>query len=353
VSEKESSRSPASTAKSILLERVADDMSLWGHVSYEFGLKRAASEYDVPVVCCLVRDGAYWLPAFLDHYRKAGVKEFFFLDNGSEDETLRILKNERGVGVYSVPKPFFKDFNANLRRILIRIARPEGWTLGVDIDEFFDFPYSNKISLTQLCRHLDNFQYDCMSTHMLDMFPEGPIDEQAGDEVADPRIKYPFYSLEGLEINTYKCLDYVLEGIRSSIISLPSRDWKFYCDGLRFRKFGSGLWLTKHALFKMGGRLTPFHHSHLHLNVRIANISGVLYHYKFPPHFSKQVESALHERQYWANSSDYNHYGRKINSGEKLILKDSSAQRLKSVNELLDQSFLDTPDDFLAYFESA
>ena len=78
-----------------------NDKWLRNKISYDFGPKRAISEHNLPVVCCLVRDGAYWLPSFLDHYRKIGVKEFFFLDNGSRDETLKILKNEpRALFIY-------------------------------------------------------------------------------------------------------------------------------------------------------------------------------------------------------------------------------------------------------------
>ena len=317
---------------------------------HRFGLGQSVGESNSPVVCCLVRDGEYWLPAFLDHYRTAGVTEFLFLDNGSEDKTLDILENESGVGVYSIPKPFFKEFNPNLRRILIQLVRPSGWVLCVDVDELFDYPNSNQVSLTQLCEYLDHFQYNCMSTHMLDMFPEESLDEFVELEGIDPRTAHPFYSLKGLEQNNYDCIDNVLDGYEPSTIHVPYTNWKFFCNGLRFRKFDRGLWLTKHALFKMGPKIIPFHHPHVHIHSNIADVSGVLYHYKFSPHFKKQIEIALREKQYWANSSDYIGYARKINSVGNLTLKDDSAQRLKSVNELVEQEFLDLSATFLEYF---
>jgi len=331
-----------------------NDKRLRNEISYEFGLKRAISKHNLPVVCCLVRDGAYWLPSFLDHYRKIGVEEFFFLDNGSSDETLKILKNEQGVGIYSAHASFFKHFNRGLRRFLIQIVRPEGWTIGVDIDELFDYPYSDEISLTQLCGYLDHFKYDSMSTHQLDMFPESPIDDLVVEEDNNLMITHPFYSLKGTKFDNYQsCMHVVFKGFPPSTVQLPNKNWKFYCDGLRFRKFGLGVWLTKHSLFKMGGRLVPYHHAHIHRNLRIANISGVLYHYKFTPYFGRQIETALRERQYFNNSVDYVYYSKTFNSSEKVVLKDNSSKRLKSVNELLDQSFLDAPGNFRAHFGHA
>jgi hypothetical protein len=137
------------------------------------------------------------------------------------------------------------------------------------------------------------------------------------------------------------------------VLALPNDSWKFYYDGVRFRKFGVDIWLTKHALFRMGDRLVPFHHAHIHRNLRVANVSGVLYHYKFTPFFTRQVEVALRERQYCDNSSDYVYYSRKISSGERLVLEDGSSRRLKSVDELLEQGFLDAPENFAGYFDQA
>ena len=349
--DKASDHSQAKTAKEIVIARVANDHYLRSEITFEFGIKKAASDQIIPVVCCLVRDGAYWLPAFLDHYRNQGVKEFFFLDNGSMDDTLEILKKERDVGVYSIHNSFFKDFNAHLRRVLIRIVRPRGWTLGVDIDELFDFPYSNKVSVLQLCEFLDRRRFNCMTTHMLDMFPDGPLDDLSVKAQQDPRVVHSFYSLEGLETITYDCVQTEFSGYRPDIIRLPSQDWRFFCNGVRFRKFGAKLWLTKHALFNMDGKLIPFHHPHLHLHANIANISGVLLHYKFPPNFAEQVDDALRERQYYANSSDYMHYRKTLNANETITLKDSCSKKLRSINQLLDESFLDVSEEFLTHFK--
>ena len=44
----------------------------------------------------LVRDGAYYLDAFLDYYRGLGIRYFAFIDNGSTDATIARIKQQEG-----------------------------------------------------------------------------------------------------------------------------------------------------------------------------------------------------------------------------------------------------------------
>jgi hypothetical protein len=331
----------------LVRELAAGDLALAQEITHEFGLRRATTESSLPVVCCLVRDGDYWLPGFLDHYRQAGIKEFFFLDNGSKDDTLAILSRETGVGVYSVARTLFREYNANLRRILIRRVRPQGWVLAVDIDELFDYPYSDQINLVGLCRYLDRYDFNCMTTHMLDMVPDARLSDLPALAGQDPRDTHTYYSLAGLQINDYRCIGDQLTRFGSNGVQLPGSDWKFMCDGFRNHKFGSRIWLTKHALLKLDNGLLPFVHQHLHAFCRIADLSGVLYHYKLSPGFRETVERALEERQYSADSADYRSYSKALHSGEEVRLKDEHSVRLTTIVQLLDHGFLDVSDDFL------
>ncbi len=48
--------------------------------------KKAAPGASGVTVICLIKDEFFYLPAFLDHYRRLGVSRFVFLDDGSTDE---------------------------------------------------------------------------------------------------------------------------------------------------------------------------------------------------------------------------------------------------------------------------
>lgn len=338
---------PQADGNTLVRELAVRDHALKPEIVHEFGLRRATSESSLPIVCCLVRDGDYWLPAFLDHYRRAGIKEFFFLDNGSQDDTLHLLSREPDVGVYSVAGPLFRHYNPNLRRILIRRVRSQGWVLAVDIDELFDHPHSDRVDLVGLCRYLDRYDFNCMTTHMLDLVPDASLDDLPAYAGQDPRDTHTYYSLAGLQTNDYQCLGDELTRFGDGAVQLPRGDWKFLCNGFRHHKFGSKIWLTKHALLKVDGRLLPFVHQHLHAFCRIADVSGVLYHYKFSPRFAEVVERALEEKQYWGDSEGYDRYSEALQSGEDVRLTDEHSVRLTTARKLLDQGFLDAPDDFL------
>src|SRR5665648_605706 len=48
--------------------------------------KKAATAALGVTVISIIKDEFFYLPAFLDHYRRLGVSRFVFLDDGSSDE---------------------------------------------------------------------------------------------------------------------------------------------------------------------------------------------------------------------------------------------------------------------------
>jgi len=58
------------------------------------------------VAICLVKNGEYYIQAFIDHYLKIGVKHIVFMDNGSSDRTLDITAKYDRVTVVKCCLPF-------------------------------------------------------------------------------------------------------------------------------------------------------------------------------------------------------------------------------------------------------
>ena len=124
------------------------------NVEHVHGPKEVAYGIDELVVLCLVRNGRPYVRSFVEHYASMGVKHIAFLDNGSTDGTVEALKGYDNVTILRSMLPF-KKYQMLMKQYLIERFGRERWTLSVDIDELFDYAYSDVVSLSSLLEYLD------------------------------------------------------------------------------------------------------------------------------------------------------------------------------------------------------
>src|ERR671912_2732339 len=150
---------------------MTEEQLLRHSVEHLHGPKEIPYDEDELIVVCVVRDGRPYVRSFIEHYFSLGAKHIVFLDNGSTDETVEALKNYENVTVLHTGL-LYKHYNVAMKRYLIERFGRGRWTLSVDIDELFEYPYSNVVSLKALLRYLNEHSYTAVVTYMLDMFPE-------------------------------------------------------------------------------------------------------------------------------------------------------------------------------------
>ncbi len=93
-------------------------------------------------VTCVVRNGEFYVEAFIRHYSRMGFKHIFFLDNGSSDETLSLIRKHDNVSVCTSTLPV--DANQGIfKKYLTTTSVVGGWCLDADIDELFEYPFSD------------------------------------------------------------------------------------------------------------------------------------------------------------------------------------------------------------------
>src|SRR5918999_664374 len=129
---------------------------------------------DELVVVCLVRDGRPYVKSFVEHYFALGAKYIAFLDNNSTDGTVEALREYNNVTVLRTKLPYKANTgitrdgitgNGWSREILFkqylisRFGKQDRWCLCVDIDELFDYPYSDVVSLRSLLNYLSSKSY--------------------------------------------------------------------------------------------------------------------------------------------------------------------------------------------------
>ena len=305
------------------------------------------------LVLCLVRDGLPWMRSFVEHYLSLGVKHIFFLDNGSIDGTVETLKKYDNVTVlrstlpYQNPKGGLGGTEVLFKHYLIgRFGEKDRWVLCADIDELFDYPYSDVVGLGSLLGYLNANSYTAVAAQMFDMFPKEPLSGRAGGPDEPLKERHRFYDVSNIWRRGIKHVE-ELPHFRNN--TLESDEIEVFRGGIRRTLFGSTTLLTKFPLVFLDGRVKPFDRSsHWVDNATIADFTCVLFHYKFlDEYFHKQVARAVREGQYFNNSARYKKYLKVLDANPALQLKRETARELKSVNDLLDDGFLVVSEEYM------
>src|SRR5215210_9515729 len=171
----------------LVLER-AQKWILHFNTEHVHGPEEVPYAEDELVVVCLVWNGRPYVKSFVEHYLSLGVKHLFFLDNGSTDGTVEALKGYKNVTVlqtglpYRNPKGGRGGTEALFKQYLVeRFGKKGRWCLCADIDELFDYPYSDVVGLGSLLGYLNANSYTAVAAQMLDMFPEEPLSGRASN----------------------------------------------------------------------------------------------------------------------------------------------------------------------------
>ena len=322
-----------------------EDKILHSSIEHLHGPEEVPYGEDELVVVCLVRDGRPYVKSFVEHYRSLGAKHLFFLDNYSTDGTVEALKNYDNTTVLRSKLPF-KEYMLLMKQYLIgRFGKKDRWCLYADIDELFDYPYSDVIGLGSLLGYLTEKSYTAVAAQMLDMFPEEPLSGREGNLQVEPlKERHRFYDISNISRRSNKRRHYRHNN------TLENDDIVIFSSGIRGAIFGDNrTLLTKHPLVFLDGKVKPLTPGpHWVANAKIADISCVLLHYKFlDGYFHKQAAQAVREGQYYNASARYKRYLEVLDKNPSLRVKQESARELRSVNDLVENGFLVVSEEYM------
>jgi hypothetical protein len=322
------------------------DQVLRSTIEHLHGPEEVPYEEDELVVVCVVRDGRPYVKSFVEHYRSLGAKHIFFLDNDSTDGTVEALKNYDNVTVLR-SKLSFKEYKLLMKQYLIgRFGRKNRWCLCADMDELFDYPYSDVVGLSSLLSYLNNKSYTAVAAQMLDMFPERPLSGREDNPEDEPlKERHRFYDISDIRRTSVK----ELRHLHNRNNTPESDEIEFFSGGIRSTLFHTMSLLTKFPLVLSDGRVKPFDRSsHWVDNARIADITWVLFHYQFlDGYFHKQAARAVREGQYHNDSARYKKYLEVMDRNPTLQLKRETAREIKSVNDLVENGFLVVSEEYM------
>ncbi len=144
-------------------------------------LERAASARCA--VVSVMRNEAFMIAHFLDHYRRLGVDGFLIVDNGSDDGTLDYLASQPDVAVFTTDTPYrLSAYGVMWQEALLAQLRAGKWSLLADADEllFWSLPDAAghvRGDLPELLARPDFTMAEAVRVFMFDLYPAGPLSD--------------------------------------------------------------------------------------------------------------------------------------------------------------------------------
>ncbi|HKW93346.1 MAG TPA: glycosyltransferase family 2 protein [Methylomirabilota bacterium] len=275
-----------------------------------------------------MRNGVLHVRSFLEHHLSLGAKHIVLLDNGSTDGTVDFARRFERVTILQTTRPY-RRYETVMKRYLVRRYGRNRWSLMVDIDELFDYPFSDVVDLRALLTYLNANSYTAVLAQMLDLFSDAPLKDVRSTPEDSLKTAYPYYDLSALEKAPYQ-------------FGTPgSPEIRAHWRGIRKAVFGTDNGLTKAALIRLCGDLVPFVGWHQTANAAIADFSCVLLHYPFVSTFVEKVREAVRSERYRVSAGEeYRKYWARLEERPDLVLKQATARKFESVNQLIDDGFL-------------
>lgn len=273
-------------------------------------------EKDDVLLVCTLRNERIRLPYFMKYYRDLGVKHFLFVDNDSDDGSREYLEGEEDVSIWHTTASYRNSlFGVHWMNWIARKYCHGHWTLTVDVDEFFVFPFCDTRPIPALTDWLDNSGIKSFSAMLIDMYPKGPIDAQPYQDGQDPMEIAQWFDSGNYMLSTN-------HEFHNLWIQGGPRARLFFSDDPY-----NAPSLNKIPLVKWHKDYVYVHSTHMLLPRRLNYVyeteggekaSGALLHTKFLNTFVQKTEEEMQRRQHYAGSREYLAYHNRIKDDPEL-----------------------------------
>jgi hypothetical protein len=258
------------------------------------------------LIFCTLRNERVRLPYFLRYYRDLGVNHFFFVDNDSDDGTREYLAEQTDASVWTTKHSYKRSrFGVDwLNWLQMRYGHGH-WTLLVDPDEFFIYPFCDTRSIRALTDWLDASSIKSFGAMLVDMYPKGPIDAHPYREGQDPMEIACWFDSGNYMIKKNKIYGnlWIQGGPRARAF--------FYDNPERapaMNKIPLVKWHRDYTYVSSTHMLLPRGLNLVYDEWGGEKASGCLLHAKFLDTFAVKSAEELERRQHYANSHEYRAY---------------------------------------------
>lgn len=312
------------------------------HLSGPRKIKQSAD--DVALVCML-KNGAYYLDGLLKHHRALGIRNFLFIDNGSEDDTRERLAAYPGVTVVSNRLPVATYESLLRSRISKRIIRG-GWFLFVDSDELIEMINGTGRNIQEYARYCNDYEYDAVVGQCLDLFSSQPLSETDNWDYEQSISEFNLFSLNDIESFEYHDKNVGFSWfLQKNKISNYDIRWKF--GGIRRELFGENCALTNHRMVKNARHIKLYTHPHCSSNIHCADFTLLLRHYKFAGQYITREKQQLNDK-IWDHGEDQSRLA--VIKDLSFTFSGKEVQCFSGADQLVEQGFMTCSQAFLSRF---
>lgn len=253
-----------------------------------------------------VRNEKIRLPYFLRYYRDLGINHFFFVDNDSDDGTREYLAEQADVSLWRAKASYKRArFGVDWLNWLLMRHGHGHWTMVVDPDEFFVYPFCDTRPLRALTDWLDASSIKSFSAMLLDMYPKGPVSAQPYREGQDP-----FEIANWFDSGNYTMAKNPSYG--NLWIQGGARSRVFFADNPErapaLNKVPLVKWHRDYAYVSSTHMLLPRGLNLVYDEWGGEKASGCLLHAKFIDTLATKTAEELRRKEHFANSHEYRAY---------------------------------------------
>ena len=261
---------------------------------------------------CTLRNERVRLPYFLRYYRDLGVDHFLFVDNDSDDGSREYLLRQPDVSVWGTPYSYKRSrFGVDWLTWLLGKYGHGHWTISVDADEFFVYPFCDTRPLRALTDWLDASSIKAFGAMLLDMYPKGPINEQPYREGQDPFEIAAWFDSGNYMISRNKLYGNLwIQGgprARTFFTDKPER-------APALNKIPLVKWHRDYTYVSSTHMLLPRGLNQVYDEWGGEKASGCLLHAKFLDTFTAKAQEEMERRQHYADSHEYKSYKAGLNA---------------------------------------
>lgn len=246
------------------------------------------------------------LPWFLRHYRALGVDHFLIVDNGSDDGSVELLRDQPDVSLWQTHASYRASrFGLDwLTWLQMRYGHGH-WTLLVDADELLVYPDCDTRTLHDLTAWLDARGQRAFGALMLDLYPKGPLGADPYNSETDPTDLLGWFDPAPYRSRRQSPLGnlWVQGGVRERMFfsNVPQRS-------PTLNKIPLIRWSRRYAFVNSCHSALPRDLNATYNGPNDRTPSGVLLHTKFLPEIVEKSQSEKTRRQHFHDPDQFGDY---------------------------------------------